>query len=342
MLAPSAEQLAPSLFFPSSTSAVVLSSSPKKTQKKNNAPMFSAPVADFLAGSVAGVTGKTAEHPFDLIKVRLQSQAVDQVKVLRGPLHCLQNTLRYEGVRGLYKGLSTPLLGSMAENAFLFVCYNKIQAGLRHIEGLAPNEDLSIRSLVVAGTLSGACVSVLLTPIELIKCRLQVQDGLSEARYRGPLDVLRQTLSRDGVFGLFRGHLGTFLRESAGGAAWFGSYEYVTRKLTPPGKTKDDLPATALIAAGAAAGVAYNVALYPADVVKSQMQTSESSLRLRFGEVLRRLYAVEGVRGLYRGFGITLVRAMPCNAIIFCSYEWSLRALGGGSKRPADALADDC
>jgi hypothetical protein len=45
---------------------------------------------------------------FDTIKVRLQTTEKAQFK---GPLECLLQTIRHEGVRGLYKGATPPLVG---------------------------------------------------------------------------------------------------------------------------------------------------------------------------------------------------------------------------------------
>lgn len=47
---------------------------------------------------------------FDTIKVRLQTTQKSQFK---GPLDCLLQTIRKEGVRGLYKGATPPLVGWM-------------------------------------------------------------------------------------------------------------------------------------------------------------------------------------------------------------------------------------
>lgn len=47
---------------------------------------------------------------FDTIKVRLQTTEKARFK---GPLDCLLQTTRHEGVRGLYKGATPPLVGWM-------------------------------------------------------------------------------------------------------------------------------------------------------------------------------------------------------------------------------------
>lgn len=49
-------------------------------------------------------------HPFDTVKVRLQTTDKSQ---FRGPLDCLLQTVRKEGFAGLYKGATPPLVGWM-------------------------------------------------------------------------------------------------------------------------------------------------------------------------------------------------------------------------------------
>lgn len=58
---------------------------------------------DISFGSAAGVAAKFFEHPFDLTKVRLQSQVLDAQARFSGPIDCLVQTWRKEGVRGLYR-----------------------------------------------------------------------------------------------------------------------------------------------------------------------------------------------------------------------------------------------
>src|SRR5208282_2127656 len=66
----------------------------------------------------------------------------------------------------------------MAENATLFLAYNRAQEAFKssHLFLSPTSDSLSITGLVVAGGVSGACTSYVLTPIELVKCKLQVQN----------------------------------------------------------------------------------------------------------------------------------------------------------------------
>jgi ornithine carrier protein len=250
----------------------------------------------------------------------------------------------------------------MAENATLFLAYNRAQSFFKssHLF-LSPTDPtkITIPGLVVAGAISGACTSYVLTPIELIKCKLQVQNvgsytpgttsfpttssnapgamlkrGLpattaalhtsSKPSNPGPLQLIRDVYRVQGLPGFWRGQMGTFLRETGGSAAWFGTYEYVSSflKTQRPGAT--EAPAQDLMLAGACAGMAYNLVLFPADSVKSCMQTdaiSEGGRTRGFWEVGREMWAWGGVRVFYRGCLITVLRAAPSSAVIFWTYE---------------------
>jgi ornithine carrier protein len=215
------------------------------------------------------------------------------------------------------KGLATPMVGSVMENIVLFVAYGKIQKLIQQ----GSDEPLTIPQLALSGAIAGSTVSAVLTPVELIKCKIQMHGNL----YKGTFDCIAKTIRSTGLSGLYKGHAATFARESFGGAAWFGVYEYTCRRLSPDGH-KDSLAAPYLMFAGALSGIAYNTVLFPADVVKSQIQAENSTDRNYFRR-LRALYATEGIRGLYRGYGITIVRAIPANAIILASFELANRTL---------------
>jgi ornithine carrier protein len=79
-------------------------------------------------------------------------------------------------------------------------------------------------------------------------------------------------------------------------------------------------------------GAACVLALYPADTVKSAMQTEEELLSHQrrpapaagspsFYRTFTKMYARHGVRGLYAGCGMTVVRAVPSSGIVFVVYD---------------------
>ncbi|KAK4684864.1 hypothetical protein P7C73_g5302, partial [Tremellales sp. Uapishka_1] len=304
---------------------------------------------DLTFGSVAGMTAKVFEHPFDLVKVRLQSQPTDRPLSFTGPLDCFKQTYSKEGWRGLYRGLSAPLVGAASENACLFLVYNKCQALIRH---LSPGDtpvgtirELSTGELAIAAGAAGAAASFVLTPIELIKCRMQVQMLSREGTFgatpsplplappQGPFSLLASVLRTSGIRGLWLGQVGTLFRETGGSSAWFTAYNvssgwFVSRRqaVHPERKvTKKDLKTHELMISGALAGMSYNVVLFPADSVKSAMQTSSElhpgDRPPEFWKTAARIWRSRGFKGLYAGCGLTVARAAPSSAMIFLIYE---------------------
>lgn len=195
---------------------------------------------------------------------------------------------------------------------------------------------LPMTALISAGAISGAFTSLLLTPIELIKCKMQVPATSSAHTTKppGPLALMAAVYRQHGLAGFWHGQLGTLIRETGGSAAWFGSFEGVSlafRGARPDTVPPDaPLPISQQLLAGAAAGMSYNFLFYPADTIKSRMQTEEvgRAARQTFTAVGRELWRDQGIRGLYRGCGITVFRSAPSSAFIFTIYEGLKNAFG--------------
>lgn len=247
----------------------------------------------------------------------------------------------------------------MAENATLFLVYNQTQTLLRSAfppSALADPDSpppLPIPQLAVSAALAGACASFVLTPVELVKCKMQVQNivagaaGVHKGPGAGPLAITREILRRDGIRGLWLGQTGTLIRETGGSAAWFTTFEVISayyiqcRRARGEGSvTKGDLSALELMSAGAAAGVTYNCVLFPADCIKSTIQTEdelrglgkggkhEGAQRRSFVQVGKDIYKARGIRGLYSGCGVTAMRAAPSSALIFYMFVLPLSVCG--------------
>jgi len=296
---------------------------------------------DITFGSIAGIIGKIIEYPFDTIKVRLQSQPSTLPLLYTGPLDCIKQSLRAEGILGLYRGITAPLLGAAIETSSLFFSYRIAQDVLlattpRLREEKKRGTKLPLSALIACGATSGAFTSLLLTPIELVKCQMQVPVSPSTLRGPGPLSIISSVFRHHGIFGFWHGQLGTLIRETGGSAAWFGSYEGVSTifraynvRTASASSIPDQIPATLplyqQLLAGATAGVSYNFVFFPADTVKSRMQTEDvspvSNGRAKFWASGKALWQQQGLRGMYRGCGITVARAAPSSAFIFAVYE---------------------
>lgn len=276
---------------------------------------------------------------FDTVKVRLQAAVTSAEHIYAGPLDCLRKTLRAEGFQGLYKGMSFPLAGTIIETATLFTANGALRRALIEAGHIAADTDMPLPVVFAAGAGSGFFVSFVLTPVELIKCRLQVQTSgtaigpNSAPVFTGPVDCLVRSVRAEGLRVLYRGHSATLLREIPGTGMWFFSYELFLRSMLHPGQARKDLHPGVIIAAGALGGVSYWGIMYPFDTVKSAMQIVQTpangvgsrGVSPSFSQTLRSLYRFGGMRGLYAGLFPTLLRAAPSNAAVFFVYEYAIQ-----------------
>ncbi|KQJ97911.1 mitochondrial carnitine/acylcarnitine carrier-like protein isoform X2 [Brachypodium distachyon] len=303
---------------------------------------------DLGAGTVGGAAQLVVGHPFDTIKVKLQSQPTPppgQPPKFAGAIDAVKQTLAAEGPRGLYKGMGAPLATVAAFNAVLFTVRGQMEAALRS----SPGAPLTVAQQVAAGAGAGVAVSFLACPTELIKCRLQAQSSLptpapapaaaaapvagatatvsaaaaAGPKYGGPMDVARHVLrSEGGVRGLFKGLGPTLAREVPGNAVMFGVYE-ATKQAMAGGQDTSGLGRGSMVVAGGVAGAAFWGSVYPTDVVKSVLQVDDYKNPKYSGamDAFKKILAADGVKGLYRGFGPAMARSVPANGACFLAYE---------------------
>ncbi|KAI0147693.1 amino acid transporter arg-13 [Xylariaceae sp. FL1272] len=301
-------------------------------------------IEDIVYGSFAGVMGKYIEYPFDTVKVRLQSQPDHLPLRYTGPLDCFRQSIKADGFLGLYRGISAPLVGAAAETSSLFFFERMGREAVYSSGYCSRDRVLPLSALWFTGAFSGAFTSVVLTPIELVKCKVQVPTSVDGVAPKVPsvMSVIRDVYKHEGIKGFWHGQMGTFLREAGGCAAWFGSKETTTKmfylwneKSATSQQEKDALATEALplwqqAVAGASAGMSYNFLFFPADTVKSRMQTSPvggTKQNRTFMQESKALWNQHGLRGFYRGCGITVLRSAPSSAFIFIVYDGLKRHL---------------
>eukprot|EP00039_Didymoeca_costata_P030030 m.27606 g.27606 ORF g.27606 m.27606 type:complete len:298 (+) comp7911_c0_seq4:125-1018(+) len=288
-------------------------------------------VRKFIAGYASGVSLVLAGHPFDTIKVRMQSEGTGGR--FRGVWHCLSSTVRNEGFRGLYKGMAAPLLMTGGVNSLLFgVQYTLVEV----IANKRNHAKATLSDTMMAAVASGAFISIVVTPMEGIKARLQVQYA-GDAAYKGPMDCARKVYKQLGLrHGIYRGWLPVALCRMSN-YSYFGSYLFISSKLKEELCKSEDLeekdkplPFAAALAAGGCSGFVYWLSCYPIDVVKNRIQAAPDTTIPRFDGMrgaFREIYLKEGVRGFFVGFVPCVLRAFPANAAAFLGFEMAMRYL---------------
>ncbi|KAG9120653.1 hypothetical protein FRC07_003783 [Ceratobasidium sp. 392] len=266
---------------------------------------------DLAAGSVGGAAQVIVGQPLDTIKTRAQ---IAPRGMFKGPMDILTQTVRKEGFFALYKGMASPLIGIAGVNSLLFASY----AISKRV--VSPFPDLSLPQIAAAGAMAGAANSVLASPVEMFKVRMQGQYGAAGDKRLSRVfwDMWGDWGFRKGVM---RGFWATVAREIPAYAGFYTGYEFAKRKFQAQyGK---DLPVWALLTSGSCGGISYWLACYPLDVVKSRVQLADAPPKgLDYiAQELRAIVREGGTLGLFRGLSPSLLRSIPAAAATFAAYE---------------------
>ncbi|XP_025046994.1 mitochondrial basic amino acids transporter isoform X2 [Alligator sinensis] len=247
-------------------------------------------------------------------RVRLQVQNVER-PLYRGTFHCFQSIIKQETAFGLYKGIGSPMMGLTFINALVF--------GVQGNTLRALGKDTPLNQFL-AGSAAGAIQCVICCPMELAKTRMQLQGTgeykLKSKNYKNSLDCLIKIYRKEGLKGINRGMVSTFIRETPSFGFYFLTYDSLTRYLGCEAEDSYIIPK--LLLAGGMSGIVSWLSTYPVDVIKSRLQADGVGGVAQYKGILdciRKSYHDEGWRVFTRGLTSTLLRAFPVNAATFAT-----------------------
>jgi solute carrier family 25 phosphate transporter 3 len=176
----------------------------------------------------------------------------------------------------------------------------------------------------VGGILSCGTTHTFVVPLDLVKCRLQV----NSAKYKNLFNGFRVTVAEEGARGLAKGWAPTAYGYSAQGLFKFGLYEvFKVYYADILGEENAYLWRTGLyLAASASAEFFADIALAPFEAAKVKIQTSEN-----FASTLRaampRMYSEEGISAFYKGLVPLWMRQIPYTMMKFACFEKTVEVL---------------
>ncbi|XP_050384521.1 mitochondrial arginine transporter BAC2-like [Argentina anserina] len=272
---------------------------------------------EFVAGGFGGIAGIISGYPLDTVRILQQNS--------KGGSACniLRNVISKEGPTALYKGMAAPLASITFQNAMVFQSYAILSRVLD--TSLSTKDPPSYKGVALGGFGAGALQSLILSPVELIKIRLQLQTRIQ----KGPREVAKSIMKAEGFRGLFRGLGITILRDAPAHGLYFWTYEYTREQLHPGCRKSGEESLHTMLIAGGLAGVASWISCYPLDVVKTRLQAQSTYPPKYTGIVdcFRKSVREDGYAVLWRGLGTAVSRAFLVNGAIFAAYEIALRCL---------------
>jgi len=166
-----------------------------------------------LTGATAGITESFVVVPFELVKIRLQDRA--QAGKYKGMVDAFAKIVREEGLLALYNGLESTMWRHMIWNAGYFGVIYQARTWLPKAE----TKRAQMLNDVTAGAIGGTCGTILNTPFDVVKSRIQnaVRHAGQTPKYNWTWGALVVVAREEGFGALYKGFTPKVLRLGPGG-----------------------------------------------------------------------------------------------------------------------------
>lgn len=276
-----------------------------------------------VSGTIAGGVVSVALCPLDVIRMRIMIERKAHVK--SGLFHTGFSIVRSEGIKSLYKGLGTTMIGLVPNWGIYFFCYEYAKDVLSEHEKIP-----FIQKNILSSVFAGALTTIATSPLWVIRTRMMTQVG--EFGYRGLPHAFSEIYKTEGYRGFYHGLLPSVLG-LAHVAIQFPLYESIKKwRRSQRPKSDRHLHMTDIFLASTVSKFFASVVAYPHEVLRSRLQdqghgertnlTKPFSLKYSgMAHAIELTYREEGWRGFYKGLGTNLVRVLPSAAITLGTFE---------------------
>jgi len=155
-----------------------------------------------LAGGCAGGIGSAITTPTDVVRVRMQGSA--EGTRYSSTSAAFVEIARTQGLRGLFRGTAPNVTRAVILTASQLASYDEAKRAIERSG--AVREGMAVHFL--ASTAAGLVTAITTTPVDCVKTRYMN----ASVAYKGPLDCAAQALRSEGLRGLYKGFLPTWMR----------------------------------------------------------------------------------------------------------------------------------
>lgn len=293
---------------------------------------------DALRGVGAAACGAaitdTIFNPLEVVKTRLQVDTDRRLYI--GMRQTAAQIVSEEGILGIWKpGLPATWIRAVTYTGMRVGLYPTMKPLLQSWSGDG------IFTKIISGACTGAVASMIASPVDLIRIRLQGESGKIAAghyvtglrtghapTHSGTMAAFRDVARSEGFLGLWKGATANMIRASMMSAGQLASYDQSKYTILRLGWASDG-PALHFLCSSFSGFVA-QVACMPADVVRTRMYCKHSSSHYRNPlHCALEISKAEGWRGLYRGFVPAASRQIPVMSIQMPLVEFFRRHVFG-------------
>lgn len=273
-----------------------------------------------FAGGVTGGIEICITFPTEYVKTQLQlDERAGVAKRYKGPIDCVKVTVRDHGIRGLYRGLSVLIYGSIPKSAVRFGAFEEFKSWYA-VDGVLPAD-----KRLLCGLGAGICEAIFaVTPMETIKVKFINDQTSANPKYRGFFHGVSEIIKTQGIKGTYQGLTPTILKQGSNQAIRF----FVVESLKEWYKGDDHKKPVPMLVTGLFGGIAGACSVFgntPIDVIKTRLQGLDAHKYKNTLDCAVKIFKNEGLSAFYKGTVPRLSRVCLDVAITFMIYD-SLKA----------------
>ncbi|KAJ3025719.1 UNVERIFIED_CONTAM: hypothetical protein HDU68_006769 [Siphonaria sp. JEL0065] len=180
-----------------------------------------AQVLSILTGMAAGFTESLVVVSPELIKIRLQDKR--NAGLYKSTGDCVKKIWASEGIAGFVRGAEATAYRHISWNAGYFGCIQYV----RSILPKAETKEAKMLNNMAAGTIGGTVGTILNTPFDVVKSRVQGQIS-APYKYYWCAPSLVTIVREEGFAALYKGFVPKVLRLGPGGGILLVTFDVVT------------------------------------------------------------------------------------------------------------------
>lgn len=274
----------------------------------------------FISGIVACIS-KTVSAPLERVKLLMQNQdallksgALSQK--YNGIGDCIMRTYRYEGVLPFWRGNWANCVRYFPTQALTFAFKGKINNSPLLKVGKTDSTSTRLGKNILSGGLAGSGSLLFVYSLDYSRTRLGndvVEGKEGKRKYKGLVDVYKQTFATDGFAGLYRGFVTSCVGIFIYRGFYFGLYD--TAK---PMMMGNDNSFWKSFLIGYVVTVTAELLAYPSDTVRRRMMmTSGESVKFKGGfDALNFILKNEGFSSLMKGSVANILRGISAAGVL--------------------------
>ncbi|CAH8258542.1 unnamed protein product [Arabidopsis lyrata] len=280
------------------------------------------------AGAVAAMVSKTFLAPLERLKLEYTVRGEQ-----RNLLVVAKSIATTQGLTGFWKGNLLNVLRTAPFKAVNFCAYDTYRKQLLKLAG---NQEATNFERFVAGAAAGITATVLCLPLDTIRTKLVARGGEALGGIAGAFRYMIQT---EGLLSLYKGLVPSIASMALSGAVFYGVYDILKSSYlhTPEGRKRLidmkqqghefnaldrlELGPSRTLMYGAIAGACTEVATYPFEVVRRQLQMQMGKNKLNALAMGFNIIERGGLPALYAGLLPSLLQVLPSASISYFVYE---------------------